>query len=100
MAHTFGLFVLDPGTRVLTRAGQPVPLTAKALDLLLLLHSRRPDAVAKEVIHQTLWPDTFVSDVSVTTLIFELRRALGESARIPRFIRTVHGQGYAFQPDA
>lgn len=97
MAHAFGEFVFDVKVRQLTRKGEPVHLTAKACELLHLLASRRPDAVAKKEIHQRLWPDTFVSDVSLTTLIFELRSALGESARSPRFVRTVHGYGYAFQ---
>lgn len=97
MAHTFGEFVFDAGARLLTHRGEPVHLTAKACELLHLLTSRRPDAVAKKEIHTQLWPDTFVSDVSLTTLIFELRAALGESARSPRFVRTVHGFGYAFQ---
>lgn len=79
--------------------GEPVHLTAKTIDLLSLLVSKRPEAVAKKVIQQSLWPNTFVSDVSLTTLVFELRGALGESARKPRFIRTVHGYGYAFQSD-
>lgn len=97
--HTFGVYEFDPAARLLTRGGQPVHLTAKAIDLLSLLVSKRPAAVAKKTIQQSLWPDTFVSDVSLTTLVFELRGALGESARKPRFIRTVHGYGYAFQPD-
>ena len=97
MAHAFGDFVFDAKARLLTHRGEPVHLTAKACDLLQLLASRRPDAVAKKEIHTQLWPDTFVSDVSLTTLIFELRAALGESARSPRFVRTVHGFGYAFQ---
>lgn len=97
VSHTFGAFVFDPGARLLTRSGEPVHLTSKATALLELLASRRPEAVTKRQIHEALWPDTFVSDVSVTTLIFELRTALGETARQPRFIRTVHGFGYAFQ---
>jgi DNA-binding winged helix-turn-helix (wHTH) protein len=97
---SFGQFVFDPGARLLAREGESVHLTSKAVDLLALLAARRPDAVAKKEIHQELWPKTFVSDVSLTTLIFELRTALGESARKPRFIRTVHGFGYAFQGDS
>lgn len=97
--YWFGTFVFDVGARQLTRIGEPVHLTAKAIDLLILLTARHPDAVAKKQIHEALWPDTFVSDVSLTTLIFELRTALGETARKPRFIRTVHGFGYAFQSD-
>jgi hypothetical protein len=43
-----------------------------------------------------LWPDTFVSEINLATLVAELRRALGEDAGNPRFIRTVHRRGYAF----
>ena len=98
-AVRFGDFVFDSGARLLARSGEPVHLTAKAVDLLSLLSAKAPDAVSKKAIHQQLWPDTFVSDVSLTTLVFELRAALGESARKPRFVRTVHGFGYAFQGD-
>lgn len=97
MAQAFGEFVFDATARLLTHRGEPVHLTAKAFELLQLLASRRPDVVAKEEIHKQLWPNTFVSNVSLTTLIYELRTALGESARSPRFVRTVHGFGYAFQ---
>jgi DNA-binding winged helix-turn-helix (wHTH) protein len=97
---TFGAFEFDHAARRLSNGGNAVHLTSKAVDLLALLASRQPDAVAKKDIHQHLWPDTFVSDVSLTTLVFELRSALGESARKPRFIRTVHGYGYAFQGDS
>jgi DNA-binding winged helix-turn-helix (wHTH) protein len=96
----FGSFAFDPSARLLQLNGEPVHLTSKATDLLTLLASRRPEAVSKKDIHKQLWPDTFVSDVSLTTLVFELRTALGESARRPRFIRTVHGYGYAFQGDS
>jgi len=98
-ALQFGHFTFDAGARLLTQAGEPVHLTAKAIDLFSLVTAKHPDAVAKKDIHANLWPDTFVSDVSLTTLIFELRTALGESARKPKFIRTVHGFGYAFQGD-
>lgn len=98
-ALDFGHFRFDPAARLLTHTGEPIHLTSKAIALLALLTSRSPEAVAKKDIHQHLWPDTFVSDVSLTTLVFELRSALGESARKPQFIRTVHGFGYAFQRD-
>jgi DNA-binding winged helix-turn-helix (wHTH) protein len=98
-SFSFGPFTFDLGARRLSRAGSEVHLTSKAIDLLALLLAKQPDAVAKKDIHAHLWPDTFVSDVSLTTLVFELRTALGESARRPRFLRTVHGFGYAFQND-
>ncbi|HUP40938.1 MAG TPA: FHA domain-containing protein [Vicinamibacterales bacterium] len=71
-------------------------MSPKAFDLLALLMQRRPEAVAKAEIHQHLWPDTFVSDVNVAVLITEIRNALGDDARSPSFVRTVHRFGYAF----
>jgi DNA-binding winged helix-turn-helix (wHTH) protein len=92
----FGRFTLDVGARQLLRDAEPVHLSPKAFDLLSLLIQRRPDAVAKAEIHQRLWPDTFVSDVNLAVLITEIRNALGDNARNPMFVRTVHRFGYAF----
>ncbi len=92
----FGRFTLDVGARQLLRDTEPVHLSPKAFDLLALLIQRRPDAVAKAEVHQRLWPDTFVSDVNLAVLITEIRNALGDDARSPSFVRTVHRFGYAF----
>jgi DNA-binding winged helix-turn-helix (wHTH) protein len=95
----FGEFVFDPDVRLLVRRRTPVHLTPKAVELLALLVDRRPRPVPKEEIHERIWPGVFVSDASLTALVFDLRAALGESAREPRYIRTVHGFGYAFVPE-
>ena len=95
----FGEFVFDPTVRLLVRRRTPVHLTPKAMELLALLADRRPRPVPKEEIHERIWPGVFVSDASLTALVFDLRTALGESAREPRYIRTVHGFGYAFVPE-
>lgn len=92
----FGRFTLDVGARQLMRDTDPVHLSPKAFDLLALLIQRRPDVVAKAEIHQRLWPDTFVSDVNLAVLITEIRNAIGDDARNPSFVRTVHRFGYAF----
>jgi DNA-binding winged helix-turn-helix (wHTH) protein len=92
----FGRFTLDERARQLLRGTQPVHLSPKAFDLLALLVRRRPEAIAKAEIHERLWPDTFVSDINLAVLIAEIRAALGEVARHPRFVRTVHRFGYAF----
>jgi len=57
---------------------------------------RSPTAVTKADLHRELWPDTFVSDVSLAVLVAEIRRAIGDSARRPSFVRTVNRFGYAF----
>ena len=92
--------LFDFGTRQLFRGGTPVVVSPKALSLLELLASRRPNAISKEEIHRRLWPDSFVSDGNLPNLIAELREALGDNARNPRTIRTVPRFGYAFSGDA
>jgi len=86
----------DAASRQVARAGRDVKLTRKAFDLLALLIERRPNAVAKDDIHARLWPDTFVAEITLHSLISEIRRAIGEDSGDPQFIRTVHGFGYAF----
>jgi len=95
----FGEFVFDLDSRLLVKRRTPIHLTPKAMELLGLLAERRPKPVSKEEIHERVWPGVFVSDASLTALVFDLRAVLGETAREPRYIRTVHGFGYAFVPD-
>src|SRR5262249_35694659 len=56
--------------------------------------------IDKAELHAEIWPRTFVVDANLTVLVAELRRALADSPRAPRFIRTVHALGYAFCGDA
>ena len=92
-----GPVTLDTDRRQVFRGDEPLHVSAKAFQLLQLLAENRPRALSKDELQQALWPDTFVSDTSLTTLVNELRAGLGESAREPRLIRTVHGFGYAFE---
>jgi len=92
--------VVDVGSRQVLRAGTPVHVTPKAFDLLVTLIRERPKVLSKEDLHARLWPNTFVSDTSLAMLVADVRAALGESAREPRAVRTVHRHGYAFQADA
>ena len=95
---SFDPFTLDTETRQLLHGpdDQPVHLSPKAYDLLCVLVETRPRAIAKSELHERLWPSTFVSDATLASLVAELREALGEKGRTARFIRTVHGFGYAF----
>jgi DNA-binding winged helix-turn-helix (wHTH) protein len=97
MRLRFSDFVFDSGSRRLTRRGEPVRLEPKAFELLELLLERRPAAVPKATIRDRLWPRTFVSESSLTTLVAQLRRALAGGEGL---VRTVHGFGYAFDGDA
>jgi DNA-binding winged helix-turn-helix (wHTH) protein len=95
----FSSFWLDGDARRLTRDGTDVHLTPKAFDLLCLLVSEAPRVVPKAELHQRLWPDSFVSEATLTGLVKELRRALDRPGPAS-FIRTAHGVGYAFAADA
>jgi DNA-binding winged helix-turn-helix (wHTH) protein len=96
MRIAFAEFVLDTAMRQLFRGTAKVHLEPKALELLELLLVRRPEAISKGEIQRHLWPDTFVSESSLTGLVAQLRKALADDRRQERFLRTVHGFGYAF----
>jgi DNA-binding winged helix-turn-helix (wHTH) protein len=96
MKVRFERCVFDSETRQVSRDGRIVGLSPKAFSLLELLIRDRPKAISKEDIHGHLWPGTYVSEASLANLIMELRTELGDEARRPRIIRTVHRFGYAF----
>ena len=96
MRWSFGEFILDPGTRQLLRGTEPVALSPKAFQLLELLVRCGPKAVSKTDLQDGLWPGTFVVEKNLANLVGEIRRAIGDDAARPRFIRTVARFGYAF----
>ncbi len=100
MRVRFGECLLDSETRQLFVRGEEVHLQPKAFQFLELLLANRPKAVAKEAIHRHLWPETFVSDGTVTSLLAEVREAIGDDAHESQFVRTVHRFGYAFSGTA
>ncbi|MHB1044773.1 MAG: FHA domain-containing protein [Thermoanaerobaculia bacterium] len=99
MRFRFGEFTLDDGQRRLLRGLATVHLSTKAFELLQLLVSRRPEAVPKRQIQDHLWPETFVSEGNLATLVSEIRKALGEGGHGPSHLRTVFGYGYAFDAE-
>jgi DNA-binding winged helix-turn-helix (wHTH) protein len=92
----FDVWTLDADRRVLLRGDDPVSLSPKAFDLLKLLAEHHERALSKAELHQHLWPNTFVSDGSLTILVAEIRQVLQDEAEHPRFIRTVRRFGYGF----
>jgi DNA-binding winged helix-turn-helix (wHTH) protein/predicted ATPase len=91
----FGRYQLDPA-QGLARGEQQVPLTPKSLSVLLVLAERAGRVVTRRELFRSAWPDTVVSDSALTSCIQELRHALRDDARRPRFIETVHRRGYRF----
>jgi DNA-binding winged helix-turn-helix (wHTH) protein len=96
----FGPFTLDFDTRQLSRESRDIHISPKAFELLVTLVSDRPKVLSKAVLQQRLWPETFVAEANLSNLVAEIREALADQARTPRFIRTAHGFGYAFCGEA
>ena len=96
MRLQFGPFTLDTETRQLLRDASELHLSPKAFELLWSLVEHRPRVCDKNELLTRIWPDTYVVDANLNVLIGEIRKVLEDSAKQPRFIRTVHGVGYAF----
>ncbi len=92
----FGDFILAPKERLLLRGGEPVSLTPKAFDILVVLVSRGGHLVRKDDLLHEVWPDTFVEEVNLTVNISALRKALDRSRSGSSTIQTVPTHGYRF----
>ena len=99
MSFRFGPFVFDPATRELRRDGTPVHLSPKSFDLLQVLIERRPALVTKSELQDRLWPDSVVLEANLGNAVAEIRKALGDDPRSPRFVWTVSRRGYRFSAD-
>jgi len=96
--YAFGEFQVDEQNRLLHRGGEPIALTPKAFEVLLLLIQHSGEVVSKDELMQAVWRDSFVEESNLTQTVFMLRKALGESSN-QRYILTVQGRGYRFAPE-
>jgi DNA-binding winged helix-turn-helix (wHTH) protein len=92
----FGHFELDPVRRHLSAAGEPVAISDRQLDVLLLLVARAGQIVAKHELLDAAWPDVAVGDNSVEQVVSSLRRLLGPPPRGGHYIETLARRGYRF----
>ena len=100
MRLQLGDLTFDLGCPATPAGREEIHLSPKAFELLKTLIDQRPRALSKNELHEHLWPATFVSEANLASLIAEIREALDDTARQPRFIRTAHRFGYAFSGDA
>src|SRR3954463_16041596 len=92
---SFGRYRLEPRGGLMSGARE-IRLTPKALALLSFLAGRPGEVVTKEELFGAVWPEVAVGDAALVTCIQELRKALGDDARRPRYIETLHRRGYRF----
>lgn len=95
-ALTFGRYRFEPDSARLWAGKRELKLTPKAAAVLGMLIARRGEPVSKEELFAGVWRGTVVSDDALVTCIQELRKALGDDAKKPRYIETRHRRGYRF----
>ncbi len=99
MIYEFLAFRLDSRARTVVRSGEPVPMTAKVFDMLLLLVQRPGQVVTKEQFFKAIWPGAVVEESNLSQNVFLLRKLLGEKEAGQKIIFTHTGAGYSFLPE-
>ena len=94
--YEFGPFRVDPDKQVLLRENQPISVTPKTFETLLILIRRSREDVSKDALMSELWPDSFVEESNLKQNIFMLRKALGDTPENRNYIVTLPGKGYRF----
>ncbi|WP_433965875.1 winged helix-turn-helix domain-containing protein [Tunturiibacter gelidiferens] len=94
--YEFGPFQVDPDRQVLLRENQPVAITPKAFETLLILVRHSREVVSKDELMKAVWPDSFVEEANLSQNIFRIRKALGVAPGDERYIVTLPGRGYRF----
>ena len=83
-------------TMELRRGGVAIPVKPKSFQLLEVLFNNRDRVVSKDELFDTLWQGRYVTEGALSTAVNELRRALGDTGKDHRIIRTYYGQGLRF----
>lgn len=94
--YRFDDFELDVPKRRLTRDGELIPLNPKAFDMLSVLVEHNGKLLSKDDLLRLVWDGQFVEEANLTVNMSAIRKALGETAKTPRYITTVSGRGYYF----
>src|SRR5512142_2643042 len=93
---SFGDHRFDLHSGRLWSGSDELRITPKASAVLRVLVAHAGKPVTKEEFFASVWSDTVVSDDALTSCIQELRKALGDDPKQPRFIETRHRRGYRF----
>ena len=96
---TGGLFrlrdwLVEPRLNRLTRDGESLQIELKMMDVLVCLAEHAGELVERQQLIDTVWATEFISENILTRAIAELRRTLGDDAKEPRYIETIHRRGY------
>jgi DNA-binding winged helix-turn-helix (wHTH) protein len=93
---SFDVYRLDAANARLWRRKQIVKIAPKAFRVLHYLAEHPGQLVTKAELFEVVWPETVVTDSSLTVCIKEVRKALHDNPQCPQYIETVHRRGYRF----
>ena len=94
--YRFDDFLVDPDTWKLSKNGGEVHVEPIVLKLLIHLISHRDRLVTRQELMDTVWGDTVISESALSKAVARLRKALQDDSAAPRYLETVHSQGYRF----
>ncbi len=87
---------IDTGRRRIVRDGEMLDVSGLTFDLALALVEAAPEALSVEDLAGTVWAQAHLSEETLSQRVALLRKALGDTARNPRYVRTVRHRGYAW----
>lgn len=93
---SFGPFRLFSAERLLEKAGEPLQLGGRALDILMALVERAGEVVSRKELIWRVWPDVIVEEANLRVHVSHLRKALGDGRDGARYVANIPGRGYCF----
>lgn len=96
VVYQFDDVILNPETFSVEKSGRVLALEPKSIKLLLFLIQNRSRAIGKDELLSNVWEDVAVTDNALARVVAQLRKALGDDAKIARYIETVPTIGYRF----
>src|ERR1051326_3590742 len=96
LTYEFDSFRIDVTNRLVFRHVDPLPLTPKAVEILVALIAQHGAIMSKSDLMKIVWPDTIVEDGNLAQNIYLLRKTLNEGSNGTRYVETVARRGYRF----
>lgn len=99
MIYQFPCFEINSLNKQLYINGKPIAAEERLVDLLIELTNHYPNHCSKSSLLDKIWPDTVVSDWSISKLVSEARHLFKEHGYNQEVIQTLHGRGYRLAND-
>ncbi len=92
--YQLGPWIISPQSNTITNNADTHSLDNKSMQVLSLLIQEAGNKVTKEQFFEHVWEGRVVADDILSVTISKIRKALGDNARNPTFIKTLSGEGY------